>query len=632
MFDSVRNNKRIVQVFLALITLPFALWGVDSYIRGAGAGADLAVVGDSKITPQDYGLAMRDQADRMRQQLGAQFDQKMLETPQARRAVLDNLINQRLILLAVRDAKLVVTDASLAEFIARQPVFQEDGKFSPERYAALVASRGMSKDAFEHRIRQDMLQQQLVQPIVGGTISNKAATTSWAKNQLEQRLVATLHIAPEQYVSGIKIDEAQVAAHYEANKAAYETPEQVKLDYVVLDRAVMETTAKVADADVEARYKADEAKYVAEESRRASHILLKLAADAPEAEVAAVQAKAKEIEAALEKNPKAFGDLATKHSADPGSAQKGGDLGWFGRGAMVKPFEDAVFSMTDGQTSAPVRSDFGLHIIRVTGIKPKQVRALSEVRGDIVAQLRKDAAARQFAEAVEAFGNTVYEQPDSLQPAVDKWSLPVRHTDWLSKGGKLPPPFDNAKLSSAIFSADAVERKHNIEAVEIAPGKMLAARVAEHRVAALQPLDVVRTAIRAKLAREQAVVQAKANGEAMLKTLQSGGKVDGKFAAAQAVLRAAPVGIKPEAARAVFLAQANKLPAYVGDVSDDGGYDVYRIEAVTSATDDDPRIAILTEQYQRVVSEVELQGYLAALRERFTVKINDKALESLTTQ
>ena len=630
MFDFVRNNKRISQGFLALITIPFALWGVDSYMRDSVGGAELATVGDSKIQQQDFSNALREQADRMQAQMGAQFDPKLLESKEARTAILDNLVNQRLLMLAARDANLVVDDRDLANYIARQTVFHEDGKFSPERYAALLAGRGMSREGFEYRVRQDLLQQQLVQPVIGAAIIDRRIATDWAKKQLESRDVALLRLAPERYMREAKVDDAAIAAYYEANRKDFQTQEQVKAEFLVLDRADLEAGIQIADAEVEARYKANEKRYVQAETRRASHILLKLAANAPAAEFEAAQAKGKEISAALAKDPKSFADLAKKHSGDPGSATQGGDLGWFGRGAMVKVFEDTVFSLKDGETSGWVRSDFGLHLIRVTGIKPEQVRPLADARGEIVAELTREAAQRKFAEAVEGFGNAVYEQPDSLEPAAQTWKLKVQKTDWLSKGGKLPAPFDNAKLGAALFAADAIERKHNTEAVEVAPGRLAAARVLEHRPAALLPLEQVRGAIMAKLSRQQGAEKAKAEGEKLLARLQAGEKVDAAFSPARPLLRAAPMGVPQDIARAIFKAPAFKLPAYVGMVGPDSGYDIFRIDGVAPAKDDDPRIKVLIEQYQRAVAQADFDAYMTYLRGRYEVKINDKALETAT--
>lgn len=626
MFDFVRKNQRVAQGVLALITLPFAFFGIDSYVKNASDGIELATVGKAKISSQEFQAALREQSERMSQQMGGKFDPKTLATPEARKSILESLVNQRLLALAVKDAQLGVSDADLARFIATVPSLQEGGKFSPERYAALVAGQGMSKEIFESRLRQDMAQQQLVQPIGDAAISSKQVGELWAKLQLEQRNIAEYRFAPEQFTHSVKLEADAVEKYYESNRKQFETAEQIRVEYLMLEQNDLQAQITLSDADIEARYKSQPDRFSQPESRRASHILIKLGKEATEAEVTAAQTKLSDIQAQLAKDPKAFADLARKFSDDPGSAQKGGDLDWFGRGMMVKPFEDAAFGLKEGETSAVVRSDFGLHLIRATGVKVAKVKPLSEVKADITAEMKRELATRKFAEAVESFGNTVYEQPDSLKPAADQWKLTLRASDWLRKGEPLPAPFDHTKLGAAIFSEEATLRKHNTEAIEVASGKLVAARVLEHRPAAVQSLDTVRNAIIARLTTDQAATLATAEGAAKLAALQKGEVGELKFGLVHPVLRASPAGLAPTVARQIFTANTSKIPAYVGGVATDGAYTIYKISGVTPALADDPRLPMVVQQYQRVVAETEFAGWLANLRQRYGVTVNEKAL------
>lgn len=628
MFDTVRNNKRIVQGFLALITLPFAFWGVESYIRDAASGAELAKVGDSTITTQELGAALREQGERMRQQMGAQYDPKILESKEARAAVLDSLISKRMVEMAVRDARLGVDDAALSRYIAQIPALQEDGKFSPERYAAAVAGQGMSKEMFEMRMRQDMARLQLIHAVGDASFGSKTAAALWTRAQLETRNVEEMRFAPEHYAKGIAIDEAAVSDYYKANEKRFETPEQIRAEFLVLDQETLQGQIQVSEAEIEARYKAKQESFQQTETRRASHILIKLGKDAGDAEVKAANDKMTEVQAKLAKDSKAFADLAKKYSDDPGSAQKGGDLDWFGRGMMVKPFEDAVFSAKEGETTGVVRSDFGLHLIRVTGIKAAKVQPLAEVRAQIASELAREGAKKKFTELAESFTNTVYEQPDSLKPAAEQFKLLVQQSAWLAKGRPLPAPFDNPKLQAALFSAESLARKNNTEAIEIAPGRLVSARVVEHMPAKIQPLDVVRSAIMQQLTRDKAAETAIAEGQRKLEALRKGEKVEAKFAPARPLLRVAPAGIARDAAREIFAVEAASLPAYVGAKLPDGGYAIYRVVASKPADENDPRNAMLTQQYQRQVAENEFSAWLKNLRQRYEVKVNQKQLEA----
>jgi peptidyl-prolyl cis-trans isomerase D len=576
---------------------------------------------------QELQGALREQEDRMRQQLGGKLDPAMLDTPAMRRAVLESLINQRLLALQSNKNHMTLGDADLARFIATVPALQENGKFSPERYAALVASQGLSKEAFEQRLRYDLAMQQVAQPVGEASIAGKAPAARWALAQLEQRDVADVRLLPEAYAAKVSVSDEAVAKYYETNRLLFELPEQVRVEYLSLSKDAMLAQVVVSDDDIKTRYAAKADTFKEAESRRASHILILVAKTASDAEVKAAQAKAQEVLAMVKKSPNDFARLAKEFSQDPGSAAKGGDLDWFGRGMMVKAFEDSVFSLKEGELSDVVKSDFGLHIVRLTGIRPEKIKPLAEVKPQIQAELQQEQATRKFAEAAEGFGNIVYEQADSLQPAADKWKLTVKNSSWLSKGAKLPAPFDNVKLASAVFSQDAVTHKRNTEAVEVASNTLVAARVAEHRPASLQPLDTVKESIRKRLMTEEAAKLAQKDGEETLARLNKGDDVKLAWGPVRSVLRAAPAGFAPDAARAVYKADSTKLPAYAGASVPAGGYALYRITGVKHAAEDDPRAASLNQQYARVVAEEEFTAWISGLRQRYPVKVNSAALE-----
>jgi peptidyl-prolyl cis-trans isomerase D len=631
MLDFVRNNKRITQGFLALITLPFAFWGVDSYVRNADVGAGVATVGGSKITRQELQSAMREQQERMRAQLGGKVDPAMFETPQMRRAVLDSLVTQRLLAEQTQKAKLVVGNEQLIQFIAGVPSLQENGKFSKERYEALVAAQGMSKEMFEARLRQDMAMQQLMLPVIEAGITGQVAAARWLVTQLEQREIGEVRLMPESYAGQVKLAADAVQKHYEANRKQYELPEQVRAEFLVLSRDGMIAQASVSDEEVKAAYQSRADRYKDGETRRASHILIRAAKDAPEAEAKAAKAKADELLAQVKKAPADFAKIAKQNSQDPGSAEKGGDLDWFGRGAMVKAFEDTAFTLKEGQVSDVVRSDFGFHIIRLAGVRAERSKPFEEVKADLLAELKREAGMKKYAEAAEAFGNTVYEQADSLKPAAEKWKLEIRQTQWLAKGGKLPPPFDNPKLAAALFSDDGLKNKRNSEAVEVAPGALVSARVLEHKPAAVQSLDVVKGDIEKRLVRDEAFKLATKDGEDKLSRLAKGEVVALNWSPARNVSRTAAQGMPGDSLRAVFKADTGKLPAYTGVAVPGNGYALYRISSVKGVGEvgkDDPVGRALAQQYTRFVAEEEFSAWMSTLKEKYPVEINKAVLES----
>ncbi len=632
MFDAIRNNKRIVQVFLAMITLPFAFWGVESYVRNAGGGDEVATVGGSKVSQQEFQAALREQEERMRASMGANFNPAMFDNAEVRRAVLDSLANQKVLAMHVRKAGLATSDAQLGQMIQSIPQFQEGGQFSRKLYDAFVASQGQSQGEFESRLRQDMSTQALLGPVREGGIVAKSGADRWVSALQEGREVSEAKIKPEQFAAQVKLADDAVKTFYETERKRFEIPERLRVEYLLLSQAELEKQVTVSEEEVKKWYQSRAETYKQNEERRASHILIKAAKDAPAAEIKAAQAKAEELLAQLKKTPGDFAKLAKSNSQDPGSAEKGGDLSWFSRGMMVKPFEEAAFSLKENEMSGIVRSDFGFHIIKLTGIKGEKVKPLEEVRADITADLKRQAAAKKFAESAEAFSNSVYEQPDSLKPAAEKLKLVVQSSDWIVKGGKVPAVLNNPKLLAAIFGDDAIKNKHNTEAVEVSPKVLVSAHVVEHEAPQLRPLESVRRDIEEQLKRQEAARLARASGEATLARLQKGEAVELAWGPAHTMTRQGTSGLAPEAVREVFKSDVAKLPAYAGVALDDGSFAFYRISKlvpfVATGPAEDARAKVLRQKYAQVIADEEFSAWLAALRQRYPVEINKKALET----
>jgi peptidyl-prolyl cis-trans isomerase D len=630
MFDLVRNNKKLIQLVLAVIMLPFALWGVESYVKNSGGSGEIASVGGTPISAGQFQQAVREQQDRLRPQLGGN-NQELLESPQLRRGVLEELINQRLLALHASKSNLMVSNEALVSFITAVPSLQENGKFSRERYQALVAAQGMSVEMFEAQVRQDLILQQAMMAVGNAAVSGRVPAERWLAAQLEEREISEAVLRAEQFAAESKPDAAAVKRYYEENRVRFETPEQVRVEFLALSQEKMIEAAKVGEEEIKAWYQSNEARYKQPEQRQASHILIRADKNAPDADVKAAQAKAEQILAQLKAAPGDFAKLAKQHSQDPGSGEKGGDLGYFGRGMMVKPFEEAAFSLKENQISEVVRSDFGFHLIKLTGVRPEKIRPLNEVRGEILAELKRQSGSKHFAAAAEEFGNIVYEQADSLKPAAEKYALNVQTSDWLTKEVQATVPFTNPKLLQAIFSDDALKNKRNTPAIDVGNNTLVSARIIEHRPAALQPLETVAGMIEKVLVREAAIAKASATGQADLDKLNKGEKLNLAWSAPRPVTRLHAPNLSPEARNAIFAAPAKSLPVYVGAKAP-AGYALYRIDKVkpydsSAGAETAARSQALRQQYGQVVAQEDLVGWLAALRQRYPVKINAEALE-----
>jgi peptidyl-prolyl cis-trans isomerase D len=630
MFDSVRNNKKVVQIILALIILPFAFWGVESYIRNVGFGGDsVATIGGGKVSQAEFRDALREQQDRLRSSLGGR-DPSLLDTPELRRAILDSLVQRRLLDQYASGMKLSITDQQLVSFLSSVPQLQVDGKFSPERYDALIAAQGKSKARFETEIRHDMVIQQAIAGIGNASISGRATADRWLAAQLEEREVSEAALPADSYIAQVKLAPDAVKNYYEANKKRFEVPEQLRAEYLVLSRESLSDQIAVSEDEIKAWYASHPERYKVPEERRASHVLISVGAKASAEEVKAAEAKAAEALALAKKSPGDFARLAKQYSQDPGSAAKGGDLDWFGRGAMVKVFDDAVFSMKEGQISDLVRSDFGFHIIKLTGIRAERSRPLEEVRGEIAAELKAATAAKKYAEIAEGFSNMVYEQSDSLAPAAEKYKLTIQKSDWLRKGAAAPGPLGNSKLVAALFSDDALKNKRNTEAVEVAPNVLVSARVLEYKPAAQQPLEMVEPTIAQFLTHEEAAKLAAQDGEQKLARLNKGEKLELAWGKPRTFTKALAAELSPEAQGAIFKADAAKLPVYAG-VASGGNYKLFRISQVKPfvvEASDTPQVRAMRGQYARLVAEEELAGWIAGLRAKYPVEINQSALNS----
>ena len=625
MFDAVRNSKRIVQVFLALIILPFAFFGVDSYLGGVNSGDDVAKIGDVKITQQQFQQALRDQSERLRTQLGEKFDAKLLDAPEARTAIIDDLINQRLLMIEANKKGLFVSDDAIRRTIGSIDAFKIDGKFSSERYEAALRAQGMTPAGFEAQLRQDLTLQQLAGAIGQSGVLAHTVSDRMLALQTEKREVMELRLGIDSYLDKVKLADGAARKFYDENSKQFELPEQAKAEYVVLSMETIGAQLAVTEAEIKAWYDGHKAQFQQAEERRASHILIaseKLGKDK-------AKARAEEVLKEVRKNPAGFADLAKKNSDDPGSASKGGDLGFFAHGMMVKPFEDATLALKEGEISDIVESDFGFHIIKLTGIHAAKEKPLSEVRGQIEEDLKKAAASRKFAEAAEAFSNTVYEQPDSLKPVAEKFNLSIKQSDWLARqADPANGPLGNAKLLAALFSEDSIKNKRNTEAVEIASNTLVAARLVDYKPAALQPFDGVKGTIESMLKRQEAQALAKKDGEARLETLKKG-EDKLSWSAAKSVSRIDSRLIPPAAVPAVFRMDTAKLPAYTGVELPGSGYALFKLSKVNAgeAIDEANRRAML-DQLGKMGAQEDVRLYLAALRGRYKVEINKAALET----
>ncbi len=627
MFDFVGKNKRVAQVILAIITLPFAFFGVDSYIRRMETGdQEVAKVGSDKISQLEFSNAVRDQQERMRSMLRERYDPAMFETPEVRFNILEQLINQRLLAQLSAKQNIVVSDEIIRQYIMDFPAFQENGKFSPERARSLLASQGMTENMLEAQMRQQLQMQPLQDPFAQAGFVSRTSAEQFMRLNGQQREVAVAAIDIDPYLAQVKPDEAVVKAFYDGNQAAFQVPEQVRLETLTLTLDSISSKIVLDPKEVKTAYEGNIAAYSDPEQRQASHVLVAAKADAKAEDKAAAKAKADDLYKQVKAAPDKFAEVAKKNSDDPGSKEQGGDLGYFGKGAMDKPFEDAVFGIKQqGEIVGPIESAFGYHVIRLTGIRPEKVKPFEQVKEQIEQEQKRQKATKQYAEAAEKFQNLVYENGDKLQPAADALQLKLVQSGMLSRAQVQALAQKNQKLVQAVFSPESLSSKRNTEAIEIAPNTLLAARVLEHKPAAPRPLAEVKDEIFTQLQRKGAAELAAKEGQARLAELQQGKSLALTWDKPREFTRQQrQPGFTDDAVTKIFRADAAKLPAYVGATNEKGGFGIYRITKVTNPELKDDAVKNANNQLAGEVSRELFTSYLAALKKKSEVVIHQE--------
>jgi peptidyl-prolyl cis-trans isomerase D len=488
-----------------------------------------------------------------------------------------------------------------------------------------VNARGRSEAGFELELRRDLAMQALPNAIQDSSWVPAPVLDRLLRALGEKREVREARFDPARLAGSVSLGEEQLKAFYDQNAGLYRQSETVSVQYVVLDGETLAATAEIKPEDVASFYQQNQRRYATSEERSAAHILLRLDPKASDAERAAARARAQELLDQVGGGAD-FAELARTRSEDPGSATQGGDLGFFTRDLMVKPFADASFEMKVGETRGPIETEFGLHLIRLTGIREARVRPVEEVRAEIEAELRRTLAARKFAESAEAFTNTAYEQPDSLDPVAARFSLPLRVHSELPRGGApdlgRDHPLNHPKVLSALFSEESIRDRRNIEAVEQG-GRIVSARVTAHQAARQRPFDEVREEVIAAATRAEALKLAREQGQKLLSSLRAqpaaagsgqsaAAASDASFSEAQVLSRVEQSSMPQAAVEAIFKASSTGLPALIGVDLGDAGYGVYQFTRVIEADEEAlKRLRESTrEAIERATAEQELRDYL----------------------
>lgn len=517
MFDFVRKHNRIFQILLVLLILPsFVMFGVQSASKYGSDEGVVAKVAGNKIMQAEWDHAQRQLAERVRAQR-PETDAREFDKPEVKKQSLDQLVREFVLNAAAKDQRLTPSPARVQRIFATDPQFSSlrnaDGGLNKQ----LLQARGMSPAQFESLLRQELTVSQVLSAVSGSGQTSTLASQQAVNALFQVREVQWQKLEAKQYASQLNPTQAQLQAFYKepANDAWLTSPEKADVQYVVLDLDTLKQRVSISEDDLRASYKENINRFTEPEERRASHILIKAEPSATAEQKKAARAKAEQLLAQVQKNPAEFAELAKKNSDDPGSAANGGDLDFFGKGAMTKAFDSAVFSLQPGQISGVVESDYGFHIIRLTAIRGGKPQPFETVRAQIEDDARKQAALRQYAEVAEQFTNKVYEVSDSLKPVSDELKLPLQTATGIlhNPSGKDQGALTNQRLLDSLFDAANRGKARNTEAVEIGSNKLVSARIVKYYPAAKLPLDQVQDKLRERWIAAESVKAAHQDAE-----------------------------------------------------------------------------------------------------------------------
>ena len=628
MFDFFREHTRLALGFMLLLIIPsFIFFGVQGYSQFTdGSATTVAKVDGQSITRNEWDDAHKRNVDQVRRQ-SPNADAALIDTPALRRDTLDGLVRDRVLIAAANHLQLYPTVGRMARLFDSDPQFAglrgPDGKINVE----LLAMQGMSPALFDQRLRQDLATRQVLAGVTQTVPVPAVAASAALDAYFQRREVQLQRFEPAAYRSKINPTAAEVEAFYKANEASFRAPEQATIEYVMLDLESLAKGITLTDADLRKAYNDGLAKYTVAEERRASHILIKAEKDAPAADRAKAKAKAEALLAEVRKSPAQFAELARKNSDDPGSAAKGGDLDFFGRGAMVKPFEDTVFKLKMGEISDVVETDFGYHVMTLTAIRGGESKPFEAVRGEIEVELRKARAQSRWAENAELFTNTVYEQSDSLKPVIDKLKLDKKTATVTrtapAAAGAAKNPLATPKFLEAVFGTESLRNKRNTDALEVGPNLLIAARVLQHQPARVVPLADVLDVARERVIETQAAALARKDGEARLAALRA--TATDALPNTLTVSRGNAQGMPKVLLDPLMQADASRLPAVLGLDLPGQGYVVMRVTQVLPREPVPGGDGPLRTQYTQAWAAAEADAYIAALKKRYKVEFKSAA-------
>ncbi len=578
MLQNIRDNSQgwIAKTIIGLIVALLALTGVDAIFTSTSNSQNAAQVNGEEITSAELGQAVEMQRRQLLQQLGRDFDASLLDEKLLRDSALNGLIERTLLLQGAEKADFAFSKQALDQLVLQTPEFLVDGKFDADRFDQVIRQLGYSRLQFRRMLEEEMLVGQLRAGLAGSGFVTDEEIAAFARLEKQTRDFATLTLAADS--AAVQLSDDDIKAYYESQASEFMSPEQVVLEYVELNKDDFFDEVEVSDEALQNAYR-DEIANLAEQ-RQAAHILIE-----PSDSLSDEQAKAKiqEIEKRLQQGED-FAALAKEFSNDPGSAGSGGDLGYAGPGVYDPAFEEALYALEKGQVSAPVRSEFGWHLIKLLGVQAPEVPTLDSLKDKLLRDLKARQVEQRFVEVSKQLEDSAFEASDLAQPA-QELGLEVKATEAFGREGG-EGIAANRQVIQAAFSAEVLEDGSNSSVIELDPNTAVVVRVKEHKKPQRLALEQVAESIREQLTKVRASEAAKASGEELLSALRSGKTLADK-ASTWKVTEAATrnqEGVEPAVLQELFRmpkpSDAGK-PTFAGVSLQNGDYVIVRLDGVS---------------------------------------------------
>lgn len=613
MLQNIRDNSQgwIAKTIIGVIVVLMALTGFDAIFQATTHKNDAAKVNGDEISQNELSQAVDMQRRQLMQQLGKDFDASLLDEKMLREAALKGLIDRKLLLQGAEKSKFAFSEAALDQVILQTPEFQVDGKFSPERFDQVIRQLGYSRMQFRQMLAQEMLIGQLRAGLAGSGFVTDAQVLAFARLEKQTRDFASINVKADP--AAVKLTDDEVKAYYDEHAKEFMTPDQVIIDYIELKKSSFFDQVAVKDEDLQAAYQKEIANL--SEQRRAAHILIEVNDKVTEAQA---KAKIEEIQARLAKGEK-FEALAKELSQDPGSANNGGDLGYAGPGVYDPAFETALYALAKDQVSAPVRTDFGYHLIKLLGVEAPEVPTFASLKDKLTRELKTQQVEQRFVEATKQLEDSSFESSDLAQPAQDL-KLTVHTSKPFGREGGEGVAANRAVIAAA-FSPEVLDEGANSTAIELDPETVIVLRAKEHLKPSQLPLESVSAAIRGQLTKEHASADAKTRADKLIADLRDGKApldkaIDGQSWKVTAAATRAQEGVDPAVLQALFRMPkpaAKDKPTFSSVTLADGTLVIVRLNAVNEAaapTDEEKA------QYRRFLASRIGQQDFAAYRKQ----------------